>query len=78
MTDSIKVNELKLLLVKNGIKQRKLSEKSGLGITSLHNLINNGIGSEKTIKTVVECLKTDFSLEITEKKVSNMLRKMNK
>lgn len=78
MTDSIKVNELKILLVSNKIKQRKLAEKTGLGITSLHNLINNGVGSDKTIKSVVDYLVEEKGLDITEKKVSNMLKKMSK
>lgn len=71
-----KVNELKLYLVKNKVKQRELSKKSNLGITTLHNLINLGKGSPKTINAVVRSLNDDFGLDITEIKVSNMLKKM--
>jgi len=74
MSESTKVSKFKLFLIENGVKQRDLSIKSGLGVTTLHHLINSGDGSPKTIKKIVETLTKNFGLKITEQEISNMLK----
>ena len=72
----MKVNQFKVWLLQNGVTQIQLSEKTGLGITTLHHLINEGQGSEKTISKIAVCLK-DMGKDISENDIQVMLNSIN-
>ena len=71
--EAVKVNKLKIYLMTHGIKQNELSKKCGIGVTSLHHLINEGIGSEKTIFALADCLNLEYGKDITFEDISNMI-----
>ena len=73
--EEIKVNQFKIWLVSNGIKQKKLSEKSGVGVTSLHHMINEGVASDETIDKVSLSLRMDFGKEIDSSAIFSMICK---
>lgn len=60
-----KVNQLKVFLVGHNIGQKELHEQSGLGITSLHYMINEGRASNKTLRKVVTTLKESYGITIS-------------
>jgi len=69
-----KVNGFKVFCVANGIKQKELCQKAGVGITSMHHLQNEGISSVKTITKIVECLEKDFSIKVTVEEIEEMIK----
>lgn len=73
MTDTAKTTKLKIFLVEKRIKQRELSKKSNLSVTSLHNLINKGKSSDKTIKALTDCFVNEYGFDMTEDDVKNLL-----
>lgn len=60
-----KVTKLKIYFLQNGVQQNELAKKSGVGITTLHWLINTGNATPKTFRKVTECLVNDYKLPIT-------------
>lgn len=73
-TDNVKeVNQFKIWLVANGINQKELSRNCGVGVTSLHHLINEGKGTRKTIEKIAECLRYYYGKDITLKSIANMI-----
>ena len=68
-----KVNEFKVFCVANGIRQKVLSKKADVGITSLHYLQNEGKASPKTIQKIVDCLNRDFKINISFYELQDMV-----
>lgn len=66
---SKKVSKLKIYFLQNGVKQKELAKKAGIGVTSAHYLINEGEATEKTFRKVADCLVNEYKLPITIEEV---------
>ena len=71
---SNKVNQFKVWCMTNGVRQVDLGEKSEVGITTLHNLMNNSDATLKTMEKVAACLREDFGKEITAQEIQDMIK----
>lgn len=69
-----KVNEFKVFCVANGIKQKVLCAKAGVGITSMHHLQNDGVATDKTVHKIVESINNDFGIRITFDELCEMIK----
>ena len=71
--EEVIINQFKIWLVSNGIYQKELSVSCGVGVTSLHHFINEGLYTEKTMQKVVDCLKLKYKKDIDRSLIISMI-----
>lgn len=71
--DEVVINQFKVWLMSNKIPQKELSSFSGVGVTSLHHFINEGIYTEKTMQKVVDCLQKKYKQDIDRTLIISMI-----
>jgi len=68
-----KVSKLKIFFVENQVPQKELAQQSGVGVTSLHYMINEKRATNKTLNRVVTCLKETYGITTTFEALKEMM-----